>query len=75
MTKWLSATAVAALPAAPPPSNPTDDGSLNVVPPNSPYGKSCVSSCGGSSPDGSCWCDNSCAEYGDCCTDKATAYP
>jgi hypothetical protein len=63
------------LPATPPPSNPTDDGSLNVVPPNSPYGKSCVSSCGGSSPDGSCWCDNSCAEYGDCCTDKATACP
>lgn len=34
---------------------------------------SCVSedynSCGGQSPDG-CWCDDNCAEYGDCCGDK-----
>jgi len=63
------------LPAAPPQPDPSDDGSLNVVPANNPYAKSCRSSCGGSSPDGSCWCDGSCAQYGDCCTDKAQVCP
>lgn len=60
------------LPATPPAPNPNDNGSLDVVPPTNPFAKSCRSSCGGSSPDGSCWCDNGCAEYGDCCSDKGT---
>lgn len=34
-------------------------------------GGSCVNSCGGQSPDG-CWCDSACAQYGDCCADKAS---
>jgi len=59
------------LPATPGPSDPTDDGSLNAVPTDSPYGSSCNASCGGSSPDGTCWCDDKCSEYGDCCSDKA----
>lgn len=30
---------------------------------------SCADQCGGSSPDGSCFCDESCASLGDCCAD------
>lgn len=30
---------------------------------------SCEGSCGGQAPAG-CWCDESCAQYGDCCEDK-----
>lgn len=30
---------------------------------------SCVDNCGGKS-DGSCWCDDMCSYYGDCCGDK-----
>ncbi|MEL6543964.1 MAG: hypothetical protein AAFQ82_05025 [Myxococcota bacterium] len=30
----------------------------------------CEGACGGQSEDG-CWCDESCAEFGDCCGDKA----
>lgn len=60
------------LPATPPPTNPNDDGQLDTVPGTNPYAKSCQSSCGGSSPDGSCWCDDGCAGYGDCCSDKAS---
>jgi hypothetical protein len=26
--------------------------------------------CDGASPDGNCWCDDRCAELGDCCSDK-----
>jgi len=63
------------LPATPPPTEPGDNGSLNAVPENNPYSKSCRSSCGGSSPDGSCWCDNQCAQYGDCCSDRAQVCP
>jgi len=46
--------------------------------PRGPIGKadqtgSCKSeqgtSCGGQSRGGSCWCDESCAQYGDCCAD------
>lgn len=32
-------------------------------------GGSCVDACGEQSPDG-CWCDDLCADYGDCCADK-----
>jgi hypothetical protein len=60
------------LPAAPPPPDPSDDGQLDTVPADNPYANSCRSSCGGSSPDGSCWCDTECASYGDCCSDKAS---
>lgn len=31
----------------------------------------CEGSCGGQSAPGSCWCDNLCATYGDCCDDYA----
>lgn len=58
------------LPAAPPAPDPNDDGQLDTVPTENPYAKSCQSSCGGSSPDGSCWCDDQCASYGDCCSDR-----
>jgi len=30
---------------------------------------SCYGACGGNA--GQCWCDSSCAQYGDCCADKA----
>jgi len=36
--------------------------------PTPPTGGSCLGSCGGSA--GSCWCDDSCASFGDCCADK-----
>jgi hypothetical protein len=36
-----------------------------------PAGNSCVDACGGSSADGSCYCDDSCEYYGDCCADYA----
>ena len=49
-----------------------EDPGLAVVPTENPFASSCASSCGGSSPDGSCWCDESCAEYGDCCSDIST---
>jgi hypothetical protein len=26
--------------------------------------------CDGAAPDGNCWCDADCAEFGDCCADK-----
>jgi hypothetical protein len=32
---------------------------------------SCFQACGGSAPDKSCYCDDACAEYGDCCADYA----
>lgn len=66
---------VTSLPAAPPPPDPTDDGELDVVPPANPFAKSCEASCGGSSPDGTCWCDDLCAGYGDCCSDIAQKCP
>ena len=33
---------------------------------------SCASACGGAAPDKSCYCDDSCEQYGDCCEDYAT---
>ncbi len=36
-------------------------------------GASCQGQCGGASADGTCWCDDWCAFYGDCCDDKAQA--
>ena len=36
-----------------------------------PYANSCQLSCGGQSPDESCWCDDVCQDYGDCCDDIA----
>ncbi len=32
-----------------------------------PSGSSCAGSCGGNA--GDCWCDESCEQYGDCCSD------
>jgi hypothetical protein len=32
---------------------------------------SCSEACGGPSSEGSCWCDDQCARYGDCCLDAA----
>lgn len=31
----------------------------------------CVDACGGAAADGSCWCDDLCEQYGDCCDDIA----
>jgi len=33
---------------------------------------SCVGNCGAQAP-GGCWCDSQCAQFGDCCSDKAAA--
>ena len=38
-------------------------------PPAPDAGASCEGRCGTSSSDGSCWCDDQCAELGDCCAD------
>lgn len=35
---------------------------------------SCYGACGGESPDG-CWCDATCAQYGDCCEDVCVECP
>mgnify|MGYP001280662396 CR=1 FL=1 len=35
-----------------------------------PNSESCKGSCGAKSTDGNCWCDNSCTNLGDCCSDK-----
>ncbi|RMH43631.1 MAG: hypothetical protein D6689_04605 [Deltaproteobacteria bacterium] len=40
--------------------------------PCKPAPNSCADHCGGSSEDGSCWCDAACSYYGDCCADKAS---
>jgi hypothetical protein len=39
-------------------------------------GGSCAGACGGQAPSG-CWCDATCASYGDCCFDRANVcgYP
>ncbi len=41
----------------------------SVLPDDSPYAHSCQSSCGGQAPESSCWCDDLCTQYGDCCDD------
>jgi hypothetical protein len=33
---------------------------------------SCFAACGSSAPDNSCYCDDACENYGDCCSDYAT---
>lgn len=38
-----------------------------------PAAGSCEGECGGPGSDGSCWCDDQCAQLGDCCEDKADA--
>jgi len=38
-----------------------------------PAQDSCVNACGTSAPDGSCWCDDTCEDNGDCCKDVCTA--
>jgi hypothetical protein len=48
----------------------TQDGS---TPPPVDNGASCVDRCGGSSTDGSCFCDDACSGAGDCCADFAAA--
>lgn len=34
------------------------------------FGSCQATDCDGQSPDGNCWCDEACAEFGDCCADK-----
>jgi hypothetical protein len=41
------------------------------TPGEEPTGASCVDACGGASADESCYCDDACDYYGDCCTDYA----
>lgn len=36
-------------------------------------GASCEGACGGAAADGSCWCDDACEQYGDCCGDYDAA--
>lgn len=45
-----------------------------VVMPGPAPTSSCWGSCGGQSPDG-CWCDDTCAQYGDCCEDICVECP
>jgi hypothetical protein len=40
-----------------------------VVEPDAPFGGSCAASCGGPAPDSTCYCDEVCVQYGDCCPD------
>lgn len=42
-----------------------------VLPEESPYANSCQTACGGQAADRSCWCDDLCEQYGDCCADIA----
>lgn len=37
------------------------------------FGSCAESDCDGPSPDGNCWCDDACVEYGDCCSDRVEA--
>jgi hypothetical protein len=46
----------------------TQDGTM---PPPADAGASCEGRCGGSSTDGSCFCDDACTGAGDCCADFA----
>lgn len=39
------------------------------LPTPEPPANSCTDSCGGQSETGSCWCDDQCATFGDCCED------
>ncbi len=48
-----------------------DMGGSPVLPPDNPFAGSCANSCGEQSPDQSCWCDDECVNYGDCCEDIA----
>jgi hypothetical protein len=41
-------------------------------PPPPPAAKSCKNACGGSSTDGSCYCDSECVKFGDCCADACS---
>ncbi len=49
----------------------TDDAGCEICECNEPSGTadSCEGSCGEQSAGGSCWCDDACAGYGDCCED------
>ncbi len=47
----------------------TDEDPEPEVDPSNPFHASCNMSCGGASSDGSCYCDEVCQEYGDCCDD------
>ena len=49
--------------------DPQDDTEPDILPDDSPYANSCQTSCGGQAPDESCWCDDICQQYGDCCHD------
>lgn len=40
-----------------------------ILPPDNPFAGSCANACGGSSPDLTCYCDETCTTYGDCCAD------
>jgi hypothetical protein len=44
---------------------------VDVCEGSAPDPNSCVGNCGGQAP-GGCWCDSSCASYGDCCSDKVS---
>jgi hypothetical protein len=41
------------------------------APAEEPEGSTCEGACGGQAADGSCWCDDACTYYGDCCDDLA----
>ena len=56
-------------PTQPDPSAPT------VPTAADPYGASCAATCGGASPNGTCFCDSACRDRGDCCVDVEQECP
>ncbi len=47
---------------------------LLALPPTA-LANTCAGSCNNSSADGTCWCDDSCFDFGDCCGDVCTHCP
>ncbi len=72
----LTTLSIVALPACDPDSqDPTADDVANDDDDRGHVGKAdligtCEDACGGQSNDGNCWCDDQCADFGDCCADQ-----
>jgi len=53
----------------------TDANGCEICVCNEPEPDSCIAHCDGTSEDGSCYCDDLCTFYGDCCADYAPSCP
>ncbi len=60
-------------PPTPPPLDAGAEGGSSDAGGTSGGPNSCVNKCGAQSDDKSCWCDDQCTKYGDCCSDYAPA--